>query len=173
MSFVRPEASRQLKRWREALIGLGVLMVGAWWAIAFNGIVSWVGTALCVAGVVLAITGVQRGRFRSNTGGPGLVQIDEGRVTYFGPLTGGSIDLAEMSDLAFDPTGEPAHWRLSQPGQPQLFIPISAAGNDLLFDAFSTLPGLRSDALISAQRGTSKEIRHIWTRKAPPRNRLR
>ncbi|WP_338549176.1 hypothetical protein [Roseovarius phycicola] len=164
MSFIRPEAAANLFRWREALIGLAVLALGAWWALTLNGILSWVGMAFCVAGLVLTVTGLQRGRFRSNTGGPGIVQIDEGRVTYFGPLTGGSIDLSEMTELALDPTGQPAHWRLSQPGQPQLFIPVSATGNDALFDAFSSLPGLRSETLVAAANNKLTIPTRIWVR---------
>lgn len=164
MSFIRPEAAASLARWREALLGLGVLALGAWWALALGGILFWIGLVLCVGGIALAVTGLQRGRFRSASGGPGIVQIDEGRVTYFGPLTGGSIDLAEMTELALDPTGQPAHWRLSQPGRPQLFIPISATGNDALFDAFSSLPGLKSETLIAAMHTKTDMPTRIWHR---------
>ncbi len=167
MSFIRPEAAQSLKRWRETLIGLVVIALGGWWALGLNGILSWVGLILLPIGASLTITGIQRGRFRSKTGGPGMVQIDEGRVTYFGPLTGGSIDLAEMTELTLDPTGQPAHWCLSQPGQPKLFIPVSASGNDTLFDAFSSLPGLRSETLVAAIRTTSDIPVRLWHRKHP------
>ena len=39
MSFIRPEAAQSLTRWRELLIGAGVLALAAWWAFAFIGIV--------------------------------------------------------------------------------------------------------------------------------------
>ena len=164
MSFIRPEATASLARWREALIGLGVLAIGVWWVIVLNGLLYWIGLVLCLAGLALTLTGLQRGRFRASTGGPGLLKIDEGRITYFGPLTGGSIDLAEMTELAFDPTGHPAHWRLTQPGQADLFIPVSVSDNDALFDAFSSLPRLRADHLIAAlQTPTNKPVQ-IWQR---------
>ena len=169
MSFVRPEATQSLIRWRETLIGASVFALGLWWAVGVDGILSWVGAALLPIGAALAFVGVQRARFRSGTGGPGVVQIDEGRVAYFGPLTGGVVDLAEMTQLKLDPTGTPAHWVLSQPGQPDLYVPTTAEGTDALFDAFATLPGLPTQKMLAALSSKSGDPRIIWT---APQTRL-
>ena len=163
MSFIRPEATQSLVRWRETLIGVVVFALGLWWALGVGGLLSWIGGVLIVAGTALTFVGVQRARFRSGTGGPGIVQIDEGRVAYFGPLTGGVVDLAEVTRLALDPTGAPPHWVLSQPGQPDLFIPTTAEGHDALFDAFASLPGLPPQKILSALSSQSVEPTTIWT----------
>lgn len=162
MSFIRPEATQSLMRWRETLIGAAVIGLGAWWGFGLSGILSWTGLALIPMGAALAFVGVQRARFRSGTGGPGIVQIDEGRVAYFGPLTGGIVDLAEMTQLKLDPTGTPAHWVLSQPGQPDLFVPVTAEGSDTLFDAFATLPGLPTQKMLAALSSHSGDPVLIW-----------
>jgi hypothetical protein len=162
MSFVRPEASAKLARWREALIGLACLALGAWWAFHLGGLMTWIGGAVMLGGAALIAIGVQRGRFRTGGGGPGVVQIDEGQITYFGPLTGGAVDLADLVRLEYDPAGHPAHWRLSQPGQPPLSIPVTAEGADALFDAFSALPGLRTERMLAAMKSPPPHSVVIW-----------
>lgn len=163
MSFIRPEAAASLTRWREVLIGAGVIVLGAWWSLGFIGILSWVGYILLPVGAALAFIGLQRARFRGATGGPGIVQVDEGRVTYFGPLTGGTVDLAEMSRLTLDHAAKPAHWGLHQPGQPALMIPATAQGADTLFDAFTTLPGLRVQKMLAALSSQDRETVTVWS----------
>lgn len=164
MSFIRPEAAQSLIRWREVLIGAAVLALGAWWALALSGILSWVGYVLLPIGAALGVVGVQRARFRNTgSGGPGMVQIDEGRVTYFGPLTGGTVDLADMTSLTIEPSAKPAHWGLHQPGQPALMIPTTAEGADALFDAFATLPGLRVQKMLAALSSQSRETITVWS----------
>ncbi len=163
MSFIRPEAAQSLARWREVLIGAGVLALGAWWALGFIGILSWVGWALLPIGAALGFIGLQRARFRGATGGPGLVQVDEGRITYFGPLTGGTADLSDLTRLTLDRAARPAHWGLHQPGQPALMIPTTAEGADALFDAFTRLPGLRTQKMLTALSSPGRDTVTIWS----------
>ncbi|QFT79479.1 hypothetical protein FIU89_02565 [Roseovarius sp. THAF27] len=163
MSFIRPDAAASLSRWREVLIGAGVVALGAWWSVGFIGILSWVGYILLPVGAALTFIGLQRARFRRATGGPGIVQVDEGRVTYFGPLTGGTVDLAEMSRLTLEHATKPAHWGLHQPGQPALMIPTTAQGADTLFDAFTTLPGLRVQKMLAALSSQDRETVTVWS----------
>ncbi|WP_135504524.1 hypothetical protein [Roseovarius aestuariivivens] len=162
MSFVRPEAMQALRQYREVIAGACCLGVALWWMLGPGGILAWVGGALGLAGAALVAIGVQRARFRSGSGGPGVVQVDEGRVTYFGPLTGGSVDLSELTALHLDPSGQPAHWALYQPGQPPLLIPLTAEGADQLFDTFATLPGLRTGRLLSAMQTHGGQPVTVW-----------
>lgn len=162
MSFVRPEARAALWRWREALIGAGVLGFGLWWTWTGAAVTRWIGMAVAIAALAFLIAGIQRGRFRGRSGGLGVVRTDEGQIAYFGPLSGGFVALSEISALAYDPTGKTPHWVLSQPGQTDLYIPIDADGVDALFDAFTSLPGLVSDRLVSATR--SNTYRKLWSR---------
>lgn len=164
MSFIRPDAARLLLRWREALLGAGLTGLGLWWALGTHGAVAWIGWVCTAAGLAFALAGVQRGRFRLSGQGPGIVHVTEGQISYFGPLTGGVVALSEVNRIALDPSGHPAHWTLSQHGQPDLAIPITAEGADRLFDAFASLPGMRTEHLLTQMKRTSGAPVLVWSR---------
>lgn len=81
MSFIRPEASAFVDRWREVMIGVVVVALGIYWASGF-GLLKWVGIVVILIGAALLVAGVQRARFRMGKGGPGVVQVDERQITY-------------------------------------------------------------------------------------------
>lgn len=164
MTFIRPEAKAALWRWREVLAGLAVAALGLLWATGPRGLLGLVGWVLVAAGVVLVVTGVQRLRFRRTESGPGLVEVDEGKITYFGPLSGGSVAARDLERITLDPTGRPPHWILTEPGHPPLQIPVNAEGSDQLFDAFAALPGLRTERMLAElNRGAAMPV-VIWER---------
>ncbi len=165
MSFVRPEAMQSLTRWREVLIGGAVLVLGAWWVLGTGGLLHWIGYAVAAVGLALIAAGIQRARFRGARGGAGVVQVDEGQIAYFGPLTGGAVARSEMTALLIDPTGKPAHWVLRQPGQPDLHIPVNAEGAEALFDAFAALPGLRTEYMLSQMSASGDQAVVIWQKR--------
>jgi hypothetical protein len=165
MSFVRPEAMQGLLRWREVLIGTGVVALGLWWVLGLGGLVHWIGYALAAAGLALIAAGVQRARFRGAAGGAGVVQVDEGQIAYFGPHTGGAVARSELSALLLDRSVKPAHWVLRQPDQPDLHIPVNAEGADALFDAFAALPGLRTEYMLSQMKADGDRPAVIWQKR--------
>lgn len=160
----RPEAIRRLRRWRSVLIALGVMALGLWCALASFGAMVWIGGAVALAGSALAIAAVQRMRFERGPDGPGVVRVDEGAIAYFGPLTGGVVARSEMTALALDRTGHPAHWVLSQPGQDDVMIPLGAEGAEALFDAFAALPGMRTERMLAEMRRDTPGHVVIWHR---------
>ncbi|WP_300037833.1 hypothetical protein [uncultured Roseobacter sp.] len=162
--MIRPEARAQLMRWREVLVGSAALLTGLWWLAGPGRLLTIPALALLLAGVALIWIGVQRARFRSAGTGPGSVDVDEGQITYFGPLTGGAVALRELRRLTLDGTARPAHWRLEQPGQPALMIPVNADGAEALFDAFATLPGLRTAQMLRALEHPAHDQIVIWQR---------
>lgn len=172
MSFIRPELRAAFWRWREAVVAAGLALLGLWFLLS-GGLLQWIGVAVLLGAAALAVAGVQRGRFRGGGGGPGIVQVVEGQVSYFGPLTGGVAALSELEELRLDPTARPAHWILHRPSEPPLAIPVNAEGSDQLFDAFATLPGLRTERMLSELRGASMPV-VIWQRRhaAPEARRL-
>ena len=174
MSFIRPEAKAALWRWREVLSGVAIVLLGVSWATGPGGLLGMVGILLVAAGTALVVIGIQRARFRGNMGGLGVVQVDEGQITYFGPMTGGAAAVADLRSLALDPTAKPAHWVLERAGEPPLSIPVNAEGADALFDAFATLPGLRVQKMLSELNGGSVHPVVIWERESsrPPVHRL-
>ncbi len=164
MSFIRPEARAALWHWREMIVAAALIALGLWWALGAFGLLALIGWGVVGVGVLVAIVGGQRMRFGLGSGGPGLVSVKEGQITYFGPLTGGAVALSELSSLHLDHTAKPAHWVLAQPGQPTLAIPVNADGSDALFDVFSTLPGLKTERMLTELHRTGPHHVVIWER---------
>ena len=162
--FFRPEAKAVLWRWREVLVGVGLALFGLWWIIGPGLLLALPGWAFVLGGIALCLVGAQRGRFRGAGDGLGAVQVDEGQIAYFGPLTGGVVALAALERLSLDRTASPAHWRLDAPEQAPVMIPVNAAGADALFDAFSKLPGLRTERMLSELRAQRGHAVVIWER---------
>ncbi len=165
MSFIRPEAKLALWRWREVLVAFFVLILGLSWVSGPGGLLAWLGWFLILVSVALAVIGIQRARFRTGAGGQGVVTVDEGQITYLGPLDGGMVAAREIERLALDPTSNPAHWVLSQPGQPTLHIPVNAEGAEALFDVFSNLPGLKTEQMLAELNGGAVHPVVIWEKR--------
>ncbi|MBE1285728.1 MAG: hypothetical protein GJ676_20620 [Rhodobacteraceae bacterium] len=164
MSFIRPEAKAALWRVREILAGFGLSALGLYWVVGPQGLLGLMGGAMLLLGAITTTIGIQRARFRMGVGGPGVVQVDEGQISYFGPLTGGAVALSELERLVLDHTSRPAHWVLDSPGQPSLHVPVNAEGNEALFDAFSALPGLRTERMLAEMRRSGPHQVVIWER---------
>lgn len=163
MSFVRPEARAAIWRLREVLAGGGLAALGLWLVLG-RGLTVWLGYGAMIVALGLIVVGVQRARFRTGGGGPGVVAIDEGQVAYFGPLSGGVVALADMTRLTLDPGAHPAHWTLESEAQPALQIPVNAEGSERLFDAFAALPGMRTERMLSQMRSAGTHPVVIWQR---------
>ncbi len=164
MSFFRPEARAALWRWREVIVAAGLAAVGLWWILGIGGFLGWLGWGMIAVAALALIAGIQRARFRQGGGGPGLVLVDEGQITYMGPLTGGMLSVAELERLTLDPASRPPRWILEQPGAPPLFIPVNAEGAERLFDAFAGLPGFRTERMLAELSGRSAHPVVIWER---------
>ena len=168
MSFLRPEAKAQLLRWRETLAGLGALALGAWFALTSYGVLFGLGVVLAIGGAALAVAGVQRARFRLGSEGPGVVQVVEGRVTYFGPWGGGGASLDRLAWLELVPVrGGVGAWVLIEEEGERLEIPVDARGAERLFDVFAALPGLDTRRMLADLRPPVRERTLVWQRDRP------
>lgn len=165
--MIRPELREQFWTWRDVLLGLAVAILGAWWSSTAHGAVAFLGYGAIVLGVVLMIGGWQRVRFRAAGQGPGVVQIVERRLAYLGPLNGGTIEMDDLTRLELDGGSSPAVWILSAPGGQLLHIPVNAAGSDLLFDLFASLPGIKTEAMLAELARTANQRVVIWERSLP------
>ena len=162
-SFLRPEARASLWRWREVILGLAVICFGLWWVWGGFGIVRGIGFAIVIAGAALVVAGIQRGRFRQTGAGPGVVQVTERRLSYFGPLTGGTVDIDDIIRLELDPQAHPApHWIVTSRGGHRLEIPVNAKGADALFDLFGALPNLQTETMLAVLSRTPDARVVIW-----------
>ena len=155
--MIREDVRRALWRWREALAGGAAAALGLWWGLTAYGALLVIGTALLVGGTLLAVAGVRRGRARLAGEGPGVVQVDEGQVSYFGPHDGGIVALADVRRVAVTGGAVPG-WRL-ETDEGRLDVPFGAVGADALVDAFARLPGFDTGRATGG-RGA----RTIWVR---------
>lgn len=165
MNFVRPEVRAAILRWREALVGAAVLLLGLYWSFGLTpGLLSWIGYLALFLGAALFFAGLQRGRARVGGGGPGVVQVVERRIGYFGPLNGGLVDLDAITSLSLDPTEHPRHWVITHEHGPALHIPVNAEGADVLFDTFASLPGLSPGRVASTLKHEGTVPIVLWRR---------
>ena len=163
--YLRPEARAFLWRWRDVWIALALGAFGLRSGLWSFGILQWLGWAMVAAALAFLVSGIQRARFRKGSGGSGVVQVDERRLSYFGPVTGGVISAEEISRVVLGPAPEGGNeWRFATLGGERLHIPVNAEGSDALFDLFATLPGLRTQAMIDALDKPLDEVVEIWRR---------
>ncbi|MEM7721058.1 MAG: hypothetical protein AAF376_01675 [Pseudomonadota bacterium] len=167
-AFLRPDAARLLHRWREVIIAIAVIALGLWISLRPGPIVQGFGYVLIAVGAFGLIPAIRRARFAADGQGPGVVRVDEGRVLYMGPVTGGAIAIREMTSLSLrrDADGQ-AHWVLSEPGA-LLTIPVNADGAEALFDAFTALDGLSAPHLLRALESTAPGSQRLWSRDRDP-----
>ena len=163
MSFIRPELINAFWRWREALFGVFMACVGMFWAVSQQGILAAIGTSLAIVGALIIFAGIQRTRFRVGAGGPGVVQVHERLVTYYGPYEGGSVSIDALVKVELDPRTQPAaEWVLTESGGQVLNIPTNAENAEVLFDVFASLDGIRTENMLSKLRAHPEERVKIW-----------
>ncbi|MBT8408119.1 MAG: hypothetical protein KJN93_00655 [Alphaproteobacteria bacterium] len=169
MSFIRPEVEGLLMRWRESLVGLAAVALGLFWVLTALGPVYLLGWVLVIGGALLAWAGVQRARFRLGAGGPGLVQVVEGQLAYFGPHDGGVVSIKDISRLDLAP-GErgTGRWIITRGDGTSLAIPVNAEGAEALFDVFAALPGLATEEMLAQLTDSPNAPVAVW-QKVPPR----
>ena len=174
--IIRPDLRDRLLRWSEPASGAAFLMAGFWIATRGGWLLAAFGAGMVGLGAGWVVLGLRRMRFQGFGDAPGLVELDEGRITYLGPQIGGSISLADLTEIRLLALRGRRVWRLRQSDGQALLVPVDAAGADLLFDAFASLPGLSSADLVAALGGngvTSGQIlpardgddRLVWRRK--------
>lgn len=168
MSFIRPEVARAIGRWREVLAALAVALAGLWLAGLGGPAMLVLGGIVTLAALALAVLAWRRARFRLEVDAPGVVKVDEGRIFYMGPVTGGAVDLSELVELSvLDVAGGRRCWMLRQADGHTLLVPLAAAGAETLYDQFAVLPGIENAALMSALDGEATQARRIWRRSGP------
>lgn len=161
--MIRPEALQRLRDWRETGIGLALLALGLWLMTKPGFILPGFGAALGLAGLALGVVGIRRARFVAHGEGPGVVQVVEGQISYFGPRAGGFMALDEIARLWLSADG--TEWLIRATDGRHLSIPRSARGAEALFDAFATLEGLDMAQLLrQIASGPGVTDRLIWRR---------
>ena len=162
--MIRPDLAGRLRPWGESLAALAAALVCLW--IARLG--GWFFGAIGLAGGTIAllwlIGALRRARFARAINAPGVVEIDEGAIRYYGArILGGEIALRELSEIRLLPLDGRAHWRLKSADGQALLVPLDAAGAPHLADAFAALPGIDMGAIAAALSGPPA-IRTLWRR---------
>jgi hypothetical protein len=179
MSLIRPEARAALWRLREVFAAVALAAVGLWLAALGGYVLVPVGAAVIVLALGFGVLAWRRMRFAQTGQAPGVVEFDEGQVSYFGPTIGGAVALRELVELRLLIAGGRRMWRLKQQDGQALLIPVEALGAERLFDAFAALPGMDTAALVAAVGGqggaaqgqalvSPSDSRVIWRHPARP-----
>lgn len=166
--MIRPELKAKLWLWREPLLGGILALCGLLWLFTEAGLMFWIGLAVALVGGFVVYSGIQRLRFQVGAGGPGVVQVTERQVTYFGPETGGAISIDALAEVTLAPEEGFNAWILTERTGLSLEIPTHATGADALFDVFSTLDGIRTEHMLAQLRNPPKTRTVIWTAAARP-----
>ena len=145
--MIRPELAAGLRRWSEVLASMALAAFGLWTLQSHDRFIQIIGVVLIAAGLGLALVAWRRLRFQRETSAPGIVQVVEGQVSYFGPETGGFVGIGQVVELHL--VDHATTWRLVT-AEETLHIPVAAQGADALFDAFGQLPGLRMADVLDA-----------------------
>jgi hypothetical protein len=184
MSWVRPEITDAVSRGREVILGAFVVGLGLWVAAQGGYLLVPVGVALMILGAGWAVLAWRRLRFAQSSDGPGVVDLDEGQIGYLGPGgegarsqdggVGGFVSLVDLVELRLLQLRGRRVWRLKQSDGQALLIPVDAAGAERLFDAFASLPGMDTAALVAGLQSKpatggrvvalATESRLIWAR---------
>jgi hypothetical protein len=178
MSFVRPDLVARLRPWREVLLWGAVLSAGLWLVVrgvqAGAVLVFALGVVLAVAGGGLVVTGLRRRRLQGQVPDEGVVAIEEARIGYLGPRSGGFLDLDSLERVEIVTDGQRPAWRLVGQGEDALRIPIGARGAEGIYDALAGFVALDEEALHAALSTRRPGRFPVWVRAevAPPRLRL-
>jgi len=174
MSFLRPAVLDQLYRHREGLAAAALTAFGFWVATRGGFVLLVAGLLILAIGIGWLVLALRSLRFAQKGEAPGIVQVSEGQVGYLGPQIGGFVGLPDLAEIRLLTLRGRRVWQLQPLQGPALHIPVEAAGAEALFDAFATLPGLDTAALVAALAaqapGDGKVValnavsRVIWTR---------
>jgi len=178
MSLIRPEVARLLWQGREVFLGAGVALAGLWLIWLGGYLLVPFGAGVLALGLGWGLLALRRLRFAQSGDAPGVVEVDEGQVAYFGPALGGAISLPDLEEVRLLTLRGRRVWRLKQSDGQALLIPVEAAGAERLFDAFATLPGMETQTLVAALApdaapaggralAVASQTRVIWRRSAP------
>ncbi|MDP4031857.1 MAG: hypothetical protein Q8P60_03200 [Pseudorhodobacter sp.] len=148
--MIRPAVRAALHRWREVIVAAALAGFGLWLMALGGWLLTPIGAAALVLALGLGVLALRRMRFWHGVGAPGVVEVIEGQISYFGPDVGGFVALPELVEVRLVTLHGRQNWRLKQADGQALLIPVAAAGAAQLFDAFASLPGMDSQALVAA-----------------------
>lgn len=175
MGFLRPEALAALLRWREAILGACIALAGLYGALSQFGMLFYLSLLAVPVGAALIWEGTWRARMPDGGDGPGVVEVDERQITYFGPRTGGAVSVDALTRIEIvttdrGPYADDVFWVFHAEDTAPLTVPFGVVGSDRLLDVLTALPGLDQARILTATRDATPRTTVIWQR---PGNRPR
>lgn len=171
---MNPQAIAFLRRYAEPAIagGLAVLLArSAWVTAAAGGSLVWVGfeALAALAASLWALTALQRQRVAagSQRGGlsPGVLRVEEERIGYFGPESGGFLAMDQVESVALCRGADASWtWYLMGPDQHTLTIPGGALGAEALVDALAGLPEFETARALDVLSRDREGCVTVWER---------
>lgn len=175
MSFLRPAVRQGLHRHREVIATAALAAFGVWVATWGGAVYLGFGAVILAVATGWAILALRALRFRQAGEAPGVVRVREGQVGYLGPRVGGFVGLSDLAEVRLLTLRGRRVWQLRQANGATLHIPVEALGAEALYDAFATLPGIDTAALVlalTAEGASDARVialnasdRLIWARK--------
>lgn len=148
--MIRPELQQALIRHRELIAALAVAGLGLWTAWQGGYLLVPLGLIVAGLGIGWVILSARRLRFHQDGEAPGILRVTEAQIAYMGPRTGGFIGLPDLTEIRLLTLRGRRIWRLKQADGQLLHIPVEVDGAEALFDAFASLPGMDTAALVAA-----------------------
>ncbi len=169
MSFLRPSVMTHLMKWREAYIAGLLLLLGLWLFLygstTLNLVAQGLGLLVSLVGMIFLYTTLQRIRFKRVEKAPGVVEVTEREISYFGPMHGKTISLESLRKIELrESEAYAAIWVLYHAAGDPMIVPVSAKGSERLFDAFTGLSGVKMDVLVKAVNQEPVRNQMIWKR---------
>lgn len=167
--MIRPEVTALMRRYLEAIIGTLAALFGFY--LLTRSFILWqgIGLLLIVVGCVIAVTSIRRLSLRSDSVGPGVVEVNERQISYFAPSLGGTISINQLVRISLVSAkggawSDEMQWLLEGEDGATLSIPNAATGTEKLYDAFSALPGVDYSAIKRALTGKPYDACVIWSK---------
>lgn len=166
--MIRPDLRAWLAARSESLVAAAILLAGLWLALRGGWFFAALGGLVLLVGVSLLIGAIRRLPFRRQIAAPGMVEVDEGAIRYYGAaVLGGEIALRDLVEIRLLRLKGHGHWRLRSANGEALLVPVDAAGADALAHAFTALPGLDMGTVSAALAHVADQpdaVRTVWRR---------
>jgi hypothetical protein len=159
LAVIRPELRTAIWKAREAIFAAAILLFGLWCMWLGGWVLIPLGIAVAALGAALGVLALRRMRFGQGVHAPGVVEVDEAQISYFGPDGGGFLSVPDLVELRLTWIAGKRFWRLKQFDGQAMLLPVDAAGAERLFDVFASLPGMDTQALVSAVGSVGKDSR--------------
>lgn len=151
--MIRPELRAHLIRQREAYVAALALAASLWIGTRGGWVLAAMGLCLAALAAGWLVLALRRARFARPVSDPGVVDLDEGRIGYWGiggSVLGGTMALEDLVEIRLLILKDSQFWRLKSRDGQALLVPVAAAGSEKLFDAFAGLPGIDMGAMAAA-----------------------